>query len=78
MSASSGQSGFCDICSHANNEHNYYTCTAQGCRKRFKICQTGSHQEFNIAGNIYVLCKWCPDHPYSCALDVNNMPRLKR
>ncbi|PYI02574.1 hypothetical protein BO78DRAFT_324704 [Aspergillus sclerotiicarbonarius CBS 121057] len=78
MSASSGRSGFCDICSHANNEHTFYACTARGCRNEFKICQTGSHQEFNVDGKVYVLCDWCLDHPYSCIWDVTSMPRLKR
>jgi hypothetical protein len=75
MSASSGSKGVCSVCSHANNEHNSYTCEAQDCRKRFKVCQTGSHQD---AGNgAYVLCKGCPDHPYSCTMfDVQNIKRL--
>ncbi|EFW13392.1 predicted protein [Coccidioides posadasii str. Silveira] len=52
MSASSGVNGWCDVCRHPNNEHNYYTCTATGCRKKFKICQTGSHVEFNMDMNM--------------------------
>nr|KMM71103.1 hypothetical protein CPAG_07410 [Coccidioides posadasii RMSCC 3488] len=76
MSASSGVNGWCDVCRHPNNEHNYYTCTATGCRKKFKICQTGSHVEFNITGHEYVLCKWCPNHPYSSPYNVTDMPRL--
>ncbi|KAL4990931.1 hypothetical protein BDW68DRAFT_185413 [Aspergillus falconensis] len=78
MSASSGQSRFCSICSHANSDHNHYTYTAGGCRKCFKICQTGSHEGLNITGNIYVLCGWCLDHPYSCAVDVTSMPHLSK
>ncbi|QSS56810.1 hypothetical protein I7I53_05124 [Histoplasma capsulatum var. duboisii H88] len=76
MSASSGVSGWCDFCQHLNNEHTYYTGTATGCRKKFKICQTGSHAEFGITGHEYVLCKWCPNHPYSSPYNVTDMPRL--
>ncbi|KAK4119393.1 hypothetical protein N657DRAFT_581818 [Parathielavia appendiculata] len=76
MSASSGVDGWCNVCSHANNEHNYYTCEAKGCRKKFKVCQTGSHQEWEIEAG-YVLCKWCRDHPYACSrVDAYNIKRL--
>lgn len=66
MSASSGSKGFCNVCSHANNEHNTYTCDVKGCRKKFKVCQTGSHVEWNVEEGVYVLCKACTLHPYSC------------
>jgi hypothetical protein len=75
MSASSGAKGVCTKCDHVNNEHNTYTCEAAGCRKKFKVCQTGSHTG-TISGT-YVLCKACPDHPYSCSMvDIHNIKRL--
>ncbi|KAH7008747.1 hypothetical protein EDB80DRAFT_447168 [Ilyonectria destructans] len=77
MSASSGAKGWCSICSHPNNEHNSYTCEARGCRKKFKVCQTGSHDEWGAQEGVYVLCKACPDHPYSCSyVDIMNILRL--
>ncbi|KAI0388308.1 hypothetical protein F5Y17DRAFT_453337 [Xylariaceae sp. FL0594] len=75
MSASSGASGFCKACNHTNNEHNYYTCEAQGCRKKFKVCQTGNHD--SVDSGAYVLCKACPEHRYSCSsVDIYNITRL--
>ena len=75
MSASSGSKGVCGVCGHANNEHNSYTCEARGCRKKFKVCQTGSHQD--ARNGTYVLCKGCPDHPYECSMfDAQNIQRL--
>lgn len=77
MSASSGSKGFCNVCSHANNEHNTYTCDVKGCRKKFKVCQTGSHMEWNAEDGAYVLCKACALHPYSCSnIDAYNIKRL--
>jgi len=75
MSASSGASKFCSVCKHANNEHNYYTYEASKCRKKFKVCQRGSHD--GIASGAYVLCKACPDHPYECSnIDAYKIKRL--
>jgi hypothetical protein len=51
----------------AGYEHNSYVCEARGCRKRFKVCQTGSHTEWDVQEGAYVLCKWCPNHPYACS-----------
>lgn len=45
-------------CKHANNEHNKYKCKETGCRKRWKICQTGSHSTTKWA-----TCAKCEDHP---------------
>jgi hypothetical protein len=60
MSASSGLTGFCknSECKHANNEHNKFTCKEQGCRKQWKICQTGSHTTTK-----YAICAKCTAHP---------------
>jgi hypothetical protein len=75
MSASSGAKGVCTKCDHVNNEHNTYTCEAAGCRKKFKVCQTGSHT--GTTSGTYVLCKACPDHPYSCSMvDIHHIKRL--
>jgi hypothetical protein len=75
MSASSGTKGFCSVCGHANNEHNSYTCEAKSCRKKFKVCQTGSHP--GETQGAYVLCKACPDHPYECSyVDITTIRRL--
>jgi hypothetical protein len=61
MSASSGVDGFCtnSSCGHANNEHNYYTCKEYKCRKKWKICQTMSHDN----SSKYAICKKCTAHP---------------
>lgn len=61
MTASSGQTGTCNNknCGHWNNEHNRYTCKEQGCRKQWKICQTGDH---GFTGK-YAICSKCSDHP---------------
>lgn len=75
MSASSGMKGWCDVCGHHNNEHNYHTCEAAQCRKKFKVCQVGDHE--GTENGEYVLCKWCPDHPYECSMvDIMEIPRL--
>ncbi|KAH7115724.1 hypothetical protein EDB81DRAFT_919679 [Dactylonectria macrodidyma] len=57
MSASSGRNGWCDVCSHTNNEHNYYTCEARSYQKKFKVCQTGSHEEWGVSYSAYILYK---------------------
>ena len=64
MMASSGQTGACknSLCKHFNNEHNTYKCKAKGCRKRWKICQTGVHDTVPESGK-YVICGKCHDHP---------------
>ncbi|KAF2686240.1 hypothetical protein K458DRAFT_299050, partial [Lentithecium fluviatile CBS 122367] len=72
----SGAKGWCNVCNHANNEHNSYTREAKDCRKKFKACQTGSHPG-NAQEGAYVLCKACPDYPYSCSnVDIHSIKRL--
>ncbi|KAG9233270.1 hypothetical protein DL98DRAFT_522200 [Cadophora sp. DSE1049] len=65
MTASSGASGFCanSSCSHANNEHNYFTCKAHKCRVKWKICQTMSHDTGLTTSTKYAICKKCTAHP---------------
>jgi hypothetical protein len=43
MSANSGLTGFCKSpkCKYPNNEHDKNKCKETGCRKQWKICQTG-------------------------------------
>jgi len=36
LSTGSGRKGNCAVCDHLNNEHQYETCTASGCRKNGK------------------------------------------
>ncbi|EZF23174.1 hypothetical protein H112_04073 [Trichophyton rubrum D6] len=55
MSASSGLKGFCDICSHANNEHRQYKCNACNQPKKWKICQQPSHGGYVVC----VKCETC-------------------
>lgn len=77
ISASSGSKRFYNVYSHANNEHNTYTYDVKGCRKKFKVCQTGSHIELNVEEGAYVLYKACALHPYSCSnIDAYNIKRL--
>jgi hypothetical protein len=59
MTASSGLTGFCEVCGHHNNEHNRYTCSVKGCSKKWKICQSTAHQ----LG--YVVCAKCGHHPHN-------------
>jgi hypothetical protein len=42
----------------ANNEHKVHQCKAYGCRKKWKICQTGAH-----GTESYAICQKCPGHP---------------
>ncbi|PWY69602.1 hypothetical protein BO94DRAFT_477792 [Aspergillus sclerotioniger CBS 115572] len=75
MTASSGLPGFCVVCEHANNEHRPYYCTVPRCGKLFMVCHIKAHSE--VDQPVWVLCLWYPDHPYSCPIDVTNMPRLE-
>ncbi|KGO71383.1 hypothetical protein PITC_021520 [Penicillium italicum] len=61
MTASSGQAGSCRNakCNHWNDAHNRYTCKEAGCRKQWKICQTGDH---GISGK-WAICSKCEAHP---------------
>ena len=52
MSASSGLKGFCDVCSHANNEHRRYKCNACQQPKKWKIYQQPAH-------SAHVVCVKC-------------------
>ena len=60
MTTSSGLPGSCknSKCKHLNNEHNTYKCREHGCRRQWKICQTGSHET-----TFYAICAKCHDHP---------------
>ena len=67
MSASSGLKGECVVCKHMNNEHNEYKCTVKGCKKKWRLCQAGGHQEFGEDSDFkYVICVKCDSHPYNC------------
>ncbi|KAG4412785.1 hypothetical protein IFR04_014076 [Cadophora malorum] len=70
QSASSGRPGWCQVCSHQNNEHNFYQCEAwvgggrkkkggskaTRCPNEFSICQSPAHDGYTVCGK-------CHDHP---------------
>ncbi|PYI06445.1 hypothetical protein BO78DRAFT_114906 [Aspergillus sclerotiicarbonarius CBS 121057] len=63
MSASSGLRGTCDVCLHANNEHNTAPCPVPRCKNRWKQCQVtgGCFKRSNNWSRR--MCYACKAHP---------------
>ena len=76
MSASSGLTGECSVCSHYYNEHNRFRCEGsdkkkaskgkykyEKCKTWWYICQQGSHEFAGDRVNAYMVCHGCSAHP---------------
>ena len=76
MTASSGQTGTCrnKHCKHYNNEHNTLNCLAPGCKKTWKVCQTGDHG----GDGGYAWCRTCEDHPAAAPNDSVEIDLTKK